>query len=123
MKNALRIVAQIAGLTAFSFGVNALTAWLRLPVPGSIIGIALLFTLLQLKVVKLQWVELGAKWLMAEMLLFFIPSAASMINYSDILLSSGPRLLLIMLTGTAAVMLLSGLVAQKLAQRRERSGA
>lgn len=42
------------------------------PVPGSIVGIGMLFALLKCKIIRLEWIELGSQWLLAEMLLFFL---------------------------------------------------
>lgn len=71
--------------------MNGMTSLLHLKIPGSILGIALVFLLLQIKVLKLEWIDLGAKWLLSEMLLFFIPPAAGMIQYQTLLLWPYPR--------------------------------
>lgn len=50
--------------------MDLLARTLHLPVPGSILGMVVLFILLQTRVVKLRWIEVGAAWLLGELLLF-----------------------------------------------------
>lgn len=113
-------ILQVAVLMGFSELLNVLVRWLHLPVPGSIIGIALVFILLQTKVIKLEWVELGANWLLAELLLFFIPSAVGIMNYIPMLEHDGVRIIVIVILSTILVMVSSGLLAGTMAKRKER---
>lgn len=56
----------------FSHDREFLSTYLHLP--GSVLGLLLLFLLLQVKIVKVEWVELGAALLLAQLLLFsFLP--------------------------------------------------
>jgi len=120
MRNIMKGILQVAVLMGFSELLNMLVRWLHLPVPGSIIGIALVFILLQTKVIKLEWVELGANWLLAELLLFFIPSAVGIMNYIPMLEHDGVRIVVIVIFSTILVMVSSGLLAGTMAKRKER---
>lgn len=111
---------QVAGLTVFSLLVNGLTSLLHIPLPGSIIGMILLFLLLESGVIRLNWVEAGASWLLAELLLFFIPSAIGVMNYSKLLESFGLQVLAVVLVGTFAVMASSGLLTGVIYKVKER---
>lgn len=111
-------VAQVAFFIGFSKLMSALAVWLKLPVPGGILGIAVLFLLLQLKVIKLEWIDIGAKWLLAEMLLFFIPPAVGMMEYGDLIRESGLRLLAAVTASALVVMVGSGLIADYMAGRK-----
>ncbi|AHV99450.1 CidA/LrgA family protein [Paenibacillus sabinae] len=101
---------QVGALTVFSLIMGDLSSWLHLPIPGSIIGMVLLFILLETGVIKLSWVEAGATWLLAELLLFFVPSAIGVMNYSKLLQTDGLSLLAVILAGTFIVMTSSGLL-------------
>jgi holin-like protein len=120
MMKFLKSIGQIMFFIVISLVMNELVDVLHWKIPGSILGILLVFILLQTKLIKLEWIDLGASWLLAEMLLFFIPPAVSMIQYEDLLLSSGLRILLVMLCSTIVVMIGAGLLAQKIAKQRER---
>ncbi|GGN93743.1 CidA/LrgA family protein [Saccharibacillus kuerlensis] len=119
MKKALLAAIQVAILMGFSELVNVLAAWMHLPLPGSIVGILVLFLLLQFRVVKLEWIELGATWLLAELLLFFIPAAVGVMNYIPLLEQDGLRIFAVVLLSTLLVMTSSGLLARTLSRRKE----
>ncbi|MCE3203790.1 CidA/LrgA family holin-like protein [Paenibacillus sonchi] len=111
---------QVAGLTVFSMLINVLTPFLHIPIPGSIIGMILLFLLLESGIIRLNWVEAGASWLLAELLLFFIPSAIGVMKYSKLLESDGLQVLAVVIVGTFAVMASSGLLTGAISKAKER---
>lgn len=121
MKSLLLQVAQILFFMIVSKVMNALTPLLHLPIPGNIAGMLLIFALLSTGVIKLEWVDAGAKWLLAEMLLFFIPAAVGVLPYKSLLLGSGLQIVLVILCSTVAVMACAGMLAQVLAKWKERN--
>jgi len=120
MKKIAKGLLQVMGLAAFSFLINMLTSSLHMPIPGSIFGMVLLFILLELGVVQLNWVDIGASWLLAELLLFFIPSAIGVMKYTSLLEADGVRLLALVIVGTFAVMSSSGLLTGAIYKAKER---
>ncbi|SEU12544.1 CidA/LrgA family protein [Paenibacillus sp. NFR01] len=120
MKKLALGTVQVAGLTVFSMLVNLVTKGLHLPIPGSIIGMFLLFLLLESGIVRLSWVEAGASWLLAELLLFFIPSAIGVMNYFKVLEADGIQVLAVVLIGTFAVMASSGVLTGLIYKVKER---
>lgn len=120
MHKALKGVVQIAMLCALSLISNFIVRYFGLSLPGSIIGIFILFFLLQTKIIRMEWVELGANLLLAELLLFFIPSAVGIIRYQQLLYTDGLSILLVIVAGTIIVMAATGLSAKKIAQTRSK---
>ncbi|WNB92620.1 CidA/LrgA family holin-like protein [Bacillus sp. NEB1478] len=112
-------VLQVGILIFFYLIGNAITKYLHLPIPGSIVGLILLFLLLQFKVVKLEWVELGATFLLSELLLFFVPSAVGIIQYEKILSVYGIKLVLVIVLSTIAVMACTGLSSELFSKLRK----
>ncbi|WP_440114065.1 CidA/LrgA family protein [Paenibacillus sp. QZ-Y1] len=112
-------IVQVALLMAFSLLMDLLARVLHLPVPGSILGMVVLFILLQTRVVKLRWIDVGAAWLLGELLLFFIPSAVGIMNYMPMLEHDGLQILFVVLLSTFLVMVCTGLVATRIAKRKE----
>lgn len=80
---------------------------LNLPVASGVLGFFLLLFLLEMKCLKLARVERGADLLLAELLLFFIPPVVGVIQYQDLLIASGWKILLVILISTALVMMVS----------------
>lgn len=73
-KKPVRLLAEVAVLLGlFLFG-GQLAVWLGWPIPGGVMGLGLLLLLFACGVLKPATLQLGAGWLMAEMLLFFIPA-------------------------------------------------
>ncbi|MCY7618085.1 CidA/LrgA family holin-like protein [Bacillus pumilus] len=107
-------------LFVFAKLMNVLTAFLHLRIPGTILGILVIFLLLHFKIIQLKWIELGAVWLLGELLLFFIPSAVGVIDYGTLLSQSGTSIVLVVLLSTFVVMLSTGIMTQMIAKRKER---
>ncbi|MGO4107042.1 CidA/LrgA family protein [Paenibacillus sp. YAF4_2] len=116
-----KISIQILFFIVFSWIMNQFVLWLHIPVPGSILGMILLFGLLQMKIIPRKYIESGSDWLIATMLLFFIPPAVGIIGYRQLILNEGVQIALVIGLGTIIVMLCSGLVAQQVAKRKEGS--
>lgn len=121
MKNVLKGLTQISMLCALALISNYISTLFSLPLPGSIIGLVLLFCLLQFNILRVEWVELGANLLLAELLLFFIPSAVGIIQYQSLLLTNGVQILTVVIVGTILIMASSGLIAKKIAVIRGKS--
>jgi holin-like protein len=112
------IIIQVCFLHVFLFLGTELKQIIPLPIPGSMFGLFLLFLALCCKVIKLEWVEQGAKWLMAELLLFFIPSAVGIVNYQQIISLQGVEIVLLIACSTVIVMGMTALTAEKISVRK-----
>ncbi|WP_230202442.1 CidA/LrgA family holin-like protein [Paenibacillus ihumii] len=110
---------QVVLLFFISIAMNWLAELLHLPIPGSILGIIVIFALLKMNMIKLTWIEQGANLLLAELLLFFIPSAVGIMKYIPLLESDGLRILVVVISSTFIVMLSSGLIASRITKRKE----
>ncbi|WP_409304894.1 CidA/LrgA family protein [Peribacillus sp. SCS-155] len=113
----VKIIFQIAFLVIlFQIGTRITDVW-NLPIPGSMVGLAILFVLLTFNLVKLEWIESGASWLLAELMLFFIPAAVGVVNYQQALGSQWAKLLIVIVLSSLTVMAFTGLTAQYIATR------
>lgn len=92
--------------------------YLHLPLPGSMLAMVVLFLLLQFGIVKMNWIGIGANFLLAELLLFFIPSAVGIIKYKSLLMKSGLEIMIVIIISLVTVMAGSGWIADKIANRR-----
>lgn len=120
MVNMLKGTLQVAGFMLLSLGMDQLAAWLNIGIPGSILGIVVVFILLEAKILRLEWIELGANWLLAELLLFFIPAAVGIMKYFPMLEAEGLQILAVVLFSTVIVMVSSGLTAGFISSRKGR---
>ena len=104
-KPAARLVAELGVLLALYLLGNQLSAWLHWPIPGGVIGMAMLLLVFASGWVKPATLQAGAGLLMAEMLLFFIPALMSLLDYGPLLRDEGWRILLVIALSTLMVML------------------
>ncbi|ERK16133.1 MAG: CidA/LrgA family protein [Pantoea sp.] len=92
---------------------DKLVGWLHLPLPANVVGMLLLLVLIMTRVIPLRWVKAGANWLLAEMLLFFVPAVVAVVNYSDLLRSEGWRICLVIGISTLLVLAATSLVVDR----------
>jgi holin-like protein len=52
----------------------------------------------------LNWVRAGARWLLAEMLLFFVPAVVAVVNYAQLLMVDGWRIFAVIALSTLMVL-------------------
>lgn len=112
------IVCQILFIHVFLFIGIGIKYLVNIPLPASMIGLILLFIGLQIKLIKLEWVEKGATWLLAELLLFFVPSAVGIIDYEEILNLKGIETVILIAISTFIVMGATGFIAEKIYNRK-----
>ncbi|AHJ75644.1 CidA/LrgA family protein [Kosakonia sacchari] len=94
-------VLLYAGLFIFA---QYLVQWLHLPLPANLVGMILLLGLILCRVIPLSWVRAGAHWLLAEMLLFFVPAVVAVVNYAQLLMVEGWRIFMVIGLSTLLVL-------------------
>ncbi|HBL8929442.1 CidA/LrgA family protein [Enterobacter hormaechei] len=100
----LQVPVQVllyAGLFVFA---EYLVDWLNLPLPANLVGMVLMLTLILCRALPLSWVRAGAGWLLAEMLLFFVPAVVAVVNYAQLLMVDGWRIFAVIALSTLMVL-------------------
>ena len=119
-KKLLKIVAQISFLVVIAWLGNFIARHMAWGIPGNILGIVFLFLALELRILPLSWVEDGSSLLIAELVLFFIPSAVAVIQFEPLLKQNGLSFFLVITISTLGVMLVVGVITETLMRYRER---
>ena len=97
---------------------EVLARWLALPVPGPVIGMALLFILLLLRGGEApKELANSADGLLANLGLLFVPAGVGVVLYLPVLAKDWAPLSLAILAGTLAAIAVTGLLAQALLRR------
>lgn len=112
LKKILRLLGELAVLLALFLLGGQLAAWLGWPIPGGVMGLALLLLLFASGVIKPATLQLGVGWLMAEMLLFFIPALMSLLDYGALMRHEGWRILLVIAVSTLMVMVVTAVTVE-----------
>lgn len=108
-----RFVLGLGLLLAFAAAGQALTGALGLPLPGSVVGLVLLWAALGLKVVRLHWITDAADGLLGILGLLFIPATVGFLQF----LGAGAAWGLWLLVMTAGLLVgagAAGLLASRL---------
>jgi holin-like protein len=105
----IALMMQVALMIAFWLLGERLVWSANLPIPGGIAGMFLVLTLLLSGRLDVALVRRGAEFLLAEMLLFFIPAVLIVLNHREFLGWIGLKILAIILCGTFTVMMVTAL--------------
>jgi len=103
---------QAAALVALCAGANAVTRALGWPVPGSVVGLAVLLALLLGGIVPVRWFRRGAHGLLDHLMLFFVPAMLGLVDHRELVGALGFKLLAAVLIGTPLVMISTALVVE-----------
>ncbi|MEC5423954.1 CidA/LrgA family protein [Virgibacillus sp. C22-A2] len=119
MLRGVKVIIHIAILYGIYLIGDFVQLSLGLFIPGSVIGLLILFVLLMTGVLKVTWIEEGTKFIIKHLTFFFIPATVGVISYFDLFAGKGILLILIILISTVLVMAGSGLVSQWLMRKEE----
>ena len=110
LRGAAATLGQVLLLCAIWLAAEALRSRMGWGIPAGLIGFAALALGLFTRMVPVRWLARGTRWLMADMLLFFIPAMLVVVNYGDLVRSQGLRILLVIVLSTICVMAVTALV-------------
>lgn len=96
--------AQLGLLALVWKGCDMAVTALKLPLPGGIVGMAVVLALLGTGWLRPASMRRGARWLLAEMLLFFIPATLAVMDHREFMGALGLKLLAVITLGTLLVM-------------------
>lgn len=112
-----KVIIQIAIIIVISYLGSLLQTLLHIPLAGSIVGMILLYLLLELKVIRMNWISDGAEFLLATMVFFFIPSVVGIMDVVSDITKSYIIFFLLIIVGTSCVALASGYIAEKMVKQ------
>jgi holin-like protein len=105
-------VRHSALLIGFWAGCEAIKHATGAPVPGSVLALAILLFLLCAGWLPLRAVQHGTRWLIGEMLLFFVPPMLSLLNYPQFFGLLGLKLIFAIVVSTLLVMVVTALTIE-----------
>lgn len=118
----MNIFKQLLWIIVFSF-LGEITSILVSPVisiPGSVIGMVLLFFALHFGLLKMEQIETVGDWITDNMAIFFVPAGVALITNLDIIANFWWQIIIIVLVSLVATIWLTGLVVQFLKRRLEK---
>ncbi|MGL5512755.1 MAG: CidA/LrgA family protein [Sporomusa sp.] len=112
MLKGLKMTGQGIILWSISWLGTQISVVTGLPIPGTVFGVILLFVLLLCGIIKLQYIEDAADFLLRHMLFFFIPIAVGLMNWGAVFYQYGVILLLALVVGAILPLFAVGFIAQ-----------
>lgn len=113
----MKYVKQMLIILLITFIGEFLNILLPFPISGSIYGMALLFILLCVGVIKIDQIDETSRFLLNIMPVLFIPSAVGIIEKGGELKHIWWQIIIIIIVTTVCVMVVSGLVTQLIIKR------
>ena len=98
----MKLYVQLMIIFMISLGGEGISSVFHLPVPGSIIGLVLLFLALQFKLLRLRHISMVGNFLLANMTILFLPPAVGIMDKFQVI---APYLLPIILIVLGAIVL------------------
>ncbi|MDQ2191671.1 MULTISPECIES: CidA/LrgA family protein [unclassified Vibrio] len=114
VKNNLQTVVQVVVLSMIWFLADFLVSTFHIPLPANLTGMLLLLTLVIMRVIKVDWLRKGATWLLAEMLLFFVPAVIAVVNYQELMQQQGLRIMAVLVISTIMVIAITAWIVDKM---------
>ncbi|RDV31049.1 CidA/LrgA family protein [Lysinibacillus capsici] len=114
---AVRIIVQIGILTIFYYMGVGIVSYLHIPLPGSVIGLLLLALSLNFKIIKVEYIQDGAGFLIGILTLFFIPATVGVIDYPELMTFTGLLIILAVIASTLISIYVTGLLTQLIEKR------
>ena len=120
----MRVLRQVALIFVICVICEGISAILPFPFPGSVLSMIVLLVLFFLKWIKLDDIKETSQLLLSNMMLVFVPSFVSIMNYFDVLKSIAVQFILIIVISTIVTFLVAGSVVTLVSKLQDRlSGA
>ena len=117
----MKIFRQLILVFGCSYAGEFISKGLHLPLPGSLVGMILLFVALSLRILRLEHIEETADFLLGHLPFFFIPAGVALMANFYHIQGIWVQILIVCLITTILTMGLSGFSIQKLMERKKSS--
>jgi holin-like protein len=122
LQNILKTLGQISLLCLIYYLSSWTVEFLHLPLPGSVLGMLLLFALLSAGILKEEWLSLGANPLLKHLSFFFIPIAVELMDWGELFTQKGHLLFLPLVISALVALVVTGGMFQLLTKSPETKG-
>ena len=118
MTETVKALGQLAILWAIYWVSTWLVTVTGLPIPGNVVGVVLLFTLLCTGVLKVRHVELATDFLLKHLVFFFAAVAVGLMEWGGVFYDYGLTLLTAIVISAVLPLLAVGRLSQFLNRER-----
>ncbi|WEG73524.1 CidA/LrgA family protein [Vagococcus intermedius] len=115
----MKLFKQFLLIISFSYLGEIVSKLFNLPIPGSVIGMLLLFTALYFKVVKVEEVDTVGTFLLDNLSILFLPAGVGIMVYFPVIRETWWSLLIITIITTVLTMAVVGRIVQGVKRKFE----
>ncbi|QJW45617.1 CidA/LrgA family protein [bacterium BFN5] len=119
IKKIIIFFGQLSILWMIYWFGNQIVQWANIPIPGTVVGMIILFLLLSAGIIKLEQVQLATDFLLKHMLFFFVPIAVGLMNWGGLFWANGLILGAAIVFSALVPFFAVGHIGQKLARSRK----
>ncbi|MDT8717453.1 CidA/LrgA family protein [Clostridium sp. 19966] len=108
----MKLLRQFALILIICFAGQGIQDFFKAPIPGSVIGMVILFIFLCLGIIKLEMIEEITTFLLDHLAFFFVPAGVGLIAVMGLIKANGADILGISVITTILVMVVTGHTVQ-----------
>ena len=116
----MRVLRQVSLIFLICIICEGIASILPFPFPGSVLSMIVLFILFALKWLKPDDVKETSSLLLGNMMLVFVPSFVSILNYFDVLKYIAVQFIVIIIVSTVVTFLVGGTVVSLVSNLQDR---
>lgn len=119
----MKYLYQFLIIVVFTFLGEALSLLIPFPIPAAVYGLVLLFLALQLRIIKLEHIQVCGNWLVGIMGILFVAPTVNLISSWELIRPYLIPITVITLVSTVVVFGVSGLVTKLFGGQEEQGHA
>ena len=123
MRTTWKLLWQTAILAAIFWSCDQITRLTGIPIPGTVLGIIVLFFLLLTGIVKESHISLAAEFLLRHLVFFFVPIAVGLMQWGGVFYDYGWVLAAAIVGSTALPLVIVGFMARGLRSSADKKRA
>ncbi|MBT2677949.1 CidA/LrgA family protein [Bacillus sp. ISL-35] len=119
----VKYILQICGLILINKAGFYIVDFFDLLIPGNVLGMMILFLMLWLKIIKLEWIEGAADFLVKHLSFFFVSISVGLMTLGGLMAEAGVQLAVILVSSALIGMAIAGGTSHLIVKYKQRKEA
>lgn len=113
------MIGEFAIILAITYISSIISRYTPIPIPGPVIGILLLFILLNFKILKVENIKNGTNLMLTNLAFLFLPPGVGLLKSINILANNWHKLFFVVVVTTIITLVVTGWSVQFIIKRKE----
>ena len=114
----MKVLRQFGTILVILMAGEGIRIATGISVPGTVIGMMILFLLLLMKIIRVEHIDLISKFLLDHLAFLFVPAGVGLISSMDVIGEAWLPIMMIVIISTILVVGVTGWTVQLLKRRR-----